>query len=331
MAQTANSQVGKEVILSEYVLDALSPIAKSYHGQVFPVRRITNDQLYVVKMEDTTRYQLLENEFKILKLLDGFRGIPKVIQYAHEESKARNLMILEMLGQNLDTIFKQCTHKFSNKCIVQLALQMFNIVEHIHSRGYVHGDIIPENFCVAHPHQPMSLPESYNDGFGHYLIYLVDYGLSSPYKDTHGVHVKDEGKGPKRTTLPRYMSRNVHKGKIPTRRDDLESLGYIWAYWVSGDKGLKWQNLNKPIEPKTSVISIAETPVSNNESPTSSPSPSSSPSKTGQSLAQGSKNILRVKETISASVLFQTLPKFADYMTYVLNLKVSLVIIDSIN
>lgn len=68
--------------------------------------------------------------------------------------------------------------------------------------------------------------------------YLLDYGLASKYLLANGNHkpfCTDERKAHAGTIL--FCSRDAHKG-VPTRRSDLESLGYNIIYWLTGE--LPW-------------------------------------------------------------------------------------------
>ena len=54
----------------------------------------------------------------------------------------------------------------------------------------------------------------------------IDFGLVDVFRDENGDHIKEvDGVTPKGT--PNYMSRNAHKGKKLSRRDDLESVLYM--------------------------------------------------------------------------------------------------------
>lgn len=75
-------------------------------------------------------------------------------------------------------------------------------------------------------------------------VYLIDYGLSKRYKDKKtGEHINfKDNKGLVGTA--RYVSLNTHLGLEQSRRDDMESLGYLWLYLLKGE--LPWQGLNIP-------------------------------------------------------------------------------------
>ena len=86
----------------------------------------------------------------------------------------------------------------------------------MHEHDYVHRDLKPENFVIG-------LDKEEN------IIYLIDFGLSKKYKDSKGDHILyKEGKSILGTV--RYVSIYTHLGIEQSRRDDIESLGYILIY-----------------------------------------------------------------------------------------------------
>lgn len=82
-------------------------------------------------------------------------------------------------------------------------------------------------------------------------VYLIDFGLTKRFRDKAGDHIQyKENKGLVGTA--RYVSVNTHLGignpnliykkKLEqSRRDDMESLGYLWIYLLNGK--LPWQGL----------------------------------------------------------------------------------------
>ncbi|CAH2080545.1 unnamed protein product, partial [Thlaspi arvense] len=98
-------------------------------------------------------------------------------------------------------------------------------IEYLHSKGYLHRDIKPDNFL-------MGLGRKANK------VYIIDFGLAKRYRDpTTNRHIAyRENKN--LTGTARYASCNTHLGIEQSRRDDLESLGYVLLYFLRGRLGL---------------------------------------------------------------------------------------------
>ncbi|XP_078166587.1 casein kinase 1-like protein 10 [Carex rostrata] len=199
-------------------------------GELYIAVNIQNGEEVAVKLEPVkTKHPQLQFESKIYMLLQGGTGVPHLKWFGVEGEY--NVMVIDLLGPSLEDLFNYCNRKFSLKTVLMLADQLISRVEYMHSRGFLHRDIKPDNFLVGQARKANQQRQ----------VFIIDYGLAKKYRDlqTHKHIPYRENKN--LTGTARYASVNTHLGVEQSRRDDLESLGYVLMYFLRGS--LPWQGL----------------------------------------------------------------------------------------
>ena len=60
-----------------------------------------------------------------------------------------NILALELLGDDLYKCWRISNRKLSPTTVINIASQMFEIIENLHKRNVIHRDIKPSNFLMG--------------------------------------------------------------------------------------------------------------------------------------------------------------------------------------
>ncbi|XP_043830884.1 casein kinase I-like [Dromiciops gliroides] len=205
----------------------IKKIGSGAFGDIYLATNLLTGQDVAVKLESQrSKHPQLLYESKVYRILQGGVGIPHMRWFGQE--KSYNVLVMDLLGPSLEDLFNYCSRKFSLKTVVMLADQMITRIEYLHSKNFIHRDIKPDNFLM---------------GMGRHRnkLFLIDFGLAKKYRDgktKQHIQYRDDKH---LTGTARYASINAHLGVEQSRRDDLESLGYVLMYF--NRTSLPWQGL----------------------------------------------------------------------------------------
>lgn len=199
-------------------------------SKVFSAIDVVSSKPVAIKYpRDSCGAALLENEAKIMASLVKCEckfhlDVPKLL----DASQCPKFIVMERVGQSILQLLGEKPH-FPLKTVLLVGLKTLDALESIHKCGIVHRDVKPDNIATA-----LALADS--------KLYLIDVGLSYAYMRGN-MHVSYSETEDFRGT-PFFCSTNSLKGVKCTRRDDLESLGYVLVYLAAGQ--LPWFQVPYP-------------------------------------------------------------------------------------
>eukprot|EP00258_Populus_trichocarpa_P036103 XP_024452122.1 casein kinase 1-like protein HD16 isoform X3 [Populus trichocarpa] len=217
-------------------------LGKGGFGQVYVGRRVSavnkNEKAGAGAVEVALKFEHKSskgcnyrppNEWQVYDTLGGSHGVP-LVHYKGRQGDYY-VMVMDMLGPSLWDVWNNNfnSNLMSTEMVACIAIEAISILEKMHSRGYVHGDVKPENFLLG----PLGTPKEKK-------LFLVDLGLATRWRDSStGLHVEYDQKPDVFRGTVRYASVHGHLGRTGSRRDDLESLAYTLIFLLRGR--LPWQ------------------------------------------------------------------------------------------
>jgi serine/threonine protein kinase len=202
-------------------------ISSGSFGDVFEARnKHTNDLVALkipVKTDDRDGQKSLLAEASIYKTISSREnGIPHMKITTCRDKK---IIVMDLLGPSLEALMTE-KKKFGLKTVIRLAINMIDIVKYIHSCGYLHRDIKPDNFVI--------------DLHKKDKLYCIDFGLAKRFVKKNDKHV-DFADNRKFCGTVRYASIAAHKHFEQGRKDDMEAIGYLLVYFFKGK--LPWMGI----------------------------------------------------------------------------------------
>ncbi len=195
----------------------IKKIGKGAYSTIFMAKQLINQKMVAMKIQKKLeKFGYLEEEAYYLYNLKGI-GIPTIFSYGNYGN--HNILTEELLGKTIEELFskkKKLPDYIRLKDILLSGIQIIDRIEYIHSKDILHLDIKPTNFLVGNPDSS--------------LIYIIDFGFSKKYRSSRtGKHIPFSKKNLFIGSLM-YSSLNSMKCFESSRRDDLESIGYMLIY-----------------------------------------------------------------------------------------------------
>ncbi|KAK1355006.1 Non-specific serine/threonine protein kinase [Heracleum sosnowskyi] len=202
-------------------------------AEIYYATDIETNEEVAIKFENVkkTKNPRLRYESKVYKLLGRRPGVPNLRWFGVEGDY--KVLVMDLLGPSLEDLFNFCGRKFSLKTVLMLADQMIKCVEFLHSKSFLHRNIEPDNFLMGSHRQPNQ-------------VSIIDFGLSKKYRDSSNLRHITYREDQILNGTATYASENAHFGIEQSRRDDMESLGYVFMYFLRGS--LPWQDLKARTE-----------------------------------------------------------------------------------
>jgi serine/threonine protein kinase len=213
----------KEGVLSANGYTAYIQIAQSHKSAILIVYKGKANEFSAVKQafgscypygDSTSATDLLRHEHCILKMISAIPGIPRIIDYFHDEYTKDEFMIQEYLsGVPLSDYIKTVQGLHGRHLnldeIIRIALGISKILSSLHKLSIVHRDIKPANILID--------PDTLNN------IWLIDFECSAQVGQIYPVGT---------TRGYRLPSTCVHDPS--SYEEDIYAFGALLAYLLTG-------------------------------------------------------------------------------------------------
>lgn len=233
-------KVGDVVESAAGPMNVIKKLGEGAYGIVFLCLLLKTDAKVALKIEKPAppilfhgsvpaHFTRIEHEFAMLQLLKHLR-YPRV--YGYDFNSKYKYMVMDYAGDNAWGLLKKNPEKrLYTFQVIQLAVQLFDIVEQIHDTlGIIVYDLHPGNFVY-----------SYVNGSIRYQ--LIDPGMAYPFR-VNGLHIKKvRSPIPQSKKNPLWTCLADDAEIIATRACEVERILYVLLHLLLGK--LPWEPLLK--------------------------------------------------------------------------------------
>ncbi|TKR75907.1 hypothetical protein L596_017131 [Steinernema carpocapsae] len=138
-------------------------------GTVFLVEDINTRSKAALKAEshNIPGGSVLKLEVQVLRRLEGRKHVPQLLRAGKKE--AYSYMVMTLLGDNIEKLFRLCHKQFSISTQVRLGIHILFALKQLHEVGFLHRDVKPANLAL---------------GIGEHdsrVVYLLDFGFAREF------------------------------------------------------------------------------------------------------------------------------------------------------
>lgn len=227
-----NNEIGNKYILTKIL--GVGSFGYTYKGY----NKRTKEDVAIKLENNNLKYSFFKNEAIFYRFFKFTDFIPNIRTYGKNGND--NYIVMDLLGPSLTNYHILSVKHRCNYTIARL----IEIITIVHNEGVIHRDIKPDNFLFDTKNEK---------------IFIIDFGMSRFYKKDNK-HIPFE-RNHSIIGSKNYCSVNVHNRQGLYRRDDLESIAYIYLFLKYRE--LPWQNFDCEEEIKNSKLNYRSDKIYN--------------------------------------------------------------------
>ncbi|PXF40374.1 Casein kinase I [Gracilariopsis chorda] len=213
---------------NRYVLQ--DKLGEGSFGTVYSAKNLDNGKLFAAKLEEKEdRVPSLMKELQIYRRLHKrgrIPGIPRIYHYEEQDNVC--VMIMDKAGDHIDRDEAGRPRTLPIESVLKIAYHGLTTLEKVHEKGIIHTDLKPNNILQ-------------NPSGNSPCMCIVDFGLAKSFYEAGTKKHIEMKTNPKIEGPIVYATVNTHDCLTPSRRDDLETFGYVLVQLFKGK--LPWEKV----------------------------------------------------------------------------------------